>query len=587
MELNQELGTTEVLWNLDDLYASPADPAIDRDMEQARALAEKAASYRGRIAGMNAAGIGALVSLLEEMDVLVARVATYAMLSFTIDTTDAAASALLQRVSELEAELGGKTIFFRLEWNSLAAEQAETILADPAIDTYRHYLASLRRFAPYQLSTEKEELLQELSPVGRLAWNLLFDKVMGQMRFGEAGRTEEEVLSDLYARERTIRKQAADEMTQGLQSQLHVLTHVFNTLAAEKMIIDRLRGYPTWLSPMNLENELEGTIVDTLITAVTSRYGMVHDYYHRKKELLGLDELYDYDRYAPVPGQPDIHVSWQECRKIVLESFAGFSPKMAEIAERFFDRGWIHAPILENKRGGAFAHPCVPDVHPYILVNYTGNLRDVSTVAHELGHGVHQYLAARQGFYNADTPLVLAETASVFAELLVFKAQLDLLDTEETRQAFICQKIESIFATVFRQVAMNRFEDGMHTGRREQGELSAEQLSGFWLASQKTMFGNSVTLREEYGIWWAYIPHFLGTPGYVYSYAFGELLVLALYSRYQQEGASFVDKYMELLAAGGSRSPAELLEPFAISLDDSAFWQGGLDIIEQMVAEIM
>jgi oligoendopeptidase F len=259
---------------------------------------------------------------------------------------------------------------------------------------------------------------------------------------------------------------------------------------------------------------------------------------------------------------------------------------MAEIAEMFFEKEWIHAPILANKRGGAFAHPCVPKVHPYVMVNYTGNLRDVSTVAHELGHGVHQYLAADRGFYNADTPLVLAETASVFAELLVFKAQVQLLDDSAARRAFICQKLESIFATVFRQVAMNRFEDAMHRARRSKGELSSDQLSKFWLASQEPMFGDSVTLRRDYGTWWSYIPHFLGTPGYVYSYAFGELLVLALYGRYQQEGEAFVDTYLELLEAGGSKSPAELLSPFDITLEDSAFWHGGLYIIEQMLADV-
>jgi len=319
---------------------------------------------------------------------------------------------------------------------------------------------------------------------------------------------------------------------------------------------------------------------------VISRYDIVGRYYRRKKELLGLDTLYDYDRYAPVPGMAEMQISWSECREMVLDAFAGFSKEMAEIGRQFFDKQWIHAQVLEGKQGGAFAHPCIPDVHPYLMVNYTGNLRDVSTVAHELGHGVHQYLAAGQGMYNADTSLVLAETASVFAELLVFKAQLALLDEPAAKRAFICQKLESIFATVFRQVAMNRFEDGMHTSRRQQGELSSQQLSALWLSTQKPMFGDSVTLTEDYGLWWSYISHFLGTPGYVYSYAFGELLVLALYARYQQEGEAFVEKYISLLAAGGSQSPAELLVPFSIDLDDPGFWLGGLDIIEQMLVQV-
>ena len=583
---NTQLGTDKVLWNLNDLYGDWNDPALDRDRERCQKLADQIAVFQGRVHTLSAKECLSLVEQLERLDILLTKLATFAFLCFTTNTADVEASALLQKIEELSAALGSKTIFFQLEWNELPDGQVEKLLADPVLTGYRHYLAAMRRFAPYQLSRPEEQLLQEMSPVGRSAWNLLFEKVMGRMRFGDKGRTEEEVLTDLYAVDREVRRQAASEMTSGLQQQLHVLTHVFNTLAAEKMIIDRLRGYGSWLASMNLENELADSTVTTLITAVTDRYPIVHRYYALKKDLLGLDELVDYDRYAPIPGRDESRIPWSRCRRIVLDSFAAFSPKMAEIAELFFTKNWIHAPIVKNKRGGAFAHPCVPEVHPYVMVNYTGTLRDVSTVAHELGHGVHQYLAAEQGFYNADTPLVLAETASVFAELLVFKAQVRLLDDPAARRAFICGKLESIFATVFRQVAMNRFEDAMHTARRCEGELSSEQLSEFWLACQRPMFGDSVTLRPDYGIWWSYIPHFLGTPGYVYSYAFGELLVLALYGRYQQEGEAFVEKYMTLLAAGGSRSPADLLAPFDITLDDPSFWHGGLDIIEGMLDDV-
>ena len=268
---------------------------------------------------------------------------------------------------------------------------------------------------------------------------------------------------------------------------------------------------------------------------------------------------------------------------MVLDAFRDFSSKKAEIASFFFDRKWIHAPILEGKRSGAFAHPCIPEVHPYVLVNYTGNLRDVSTVAHELGHGVHQYLAAEQGYYNSDTPLVLAETASVFGELLVFNNQLKMIENDMERKAFICQKLESIFATVFRQISMNRFEDVIHNNRRNKGELSSDELSAYWLQTQKAMFNNSVTLTDNYGIWWSYIPHFLHSPGYVYSYAFGELLVLALYKLYQQDKKAFVPKYLDLLRAGGNQSPYELLKPFGVNIDDPDFWLGGLDIIDNML----
>ena len=584
---NQQEGATNVLWDLRSLYPSPDSPEIQRDMERCREMAEAlSVEATGHVAGLDAAAMARLIERLETLDSLVAQLSSFAFLHFITQTGDAAASSLLQQVEELEAQIGKRTIFFQLEWNRLDAERAEHLLGQPDLRRYAHYLRTVRQFAPHQLSRPEEELLQELKPVGRSAWNLLFDKLFGQLRFGERGRTEEEVLSDLHHPDRIVRKRGADELTEGLRANLHILTHIFNTLAAEKMIDDRLRRYPSWISARNLGNELEDRTVDTLVAVVTSRYEIVHRYYDLKRQLLGYEDLFDYDRYAPVPGGGEETVTWDQCRKIVLDSFAEFAPEMAEIAERFFSENWIHAPVQPGKRGGAFAHPCVPENHPYILLNYTGNVRDVATVAHELGHGVHQVLAAAQGFYNSDTPLVLAETASVFAELLVFKAQVRLMHEPTARRAFICQKLESIFATVFRQVAMCRFESAMHTGRRERGELSAEQLSAYWMETQRPMFGDALSLRQDYALWWGYISHFLATPGYVYSYAFGELLVLALYARYQEEGGGFVGRYLDLLRSGGSRSPQELLQPFAIDLNDPAFWRGGLLLVEEMLALI-
>ena len=587
-DLNQQLGTAAVLWDLRALYPSTDAPEIQRDLDRCFATAlELAAETVGRVAELDAVALHRLIGQLEAIEALLARLETFSFLHFITQTGDAAASALQQQVEELSARVGRLTVFFALEWNRIDAARIEELLGQPVLGRYHHYLRTLRRFAPHQLSTAEEELLQELRPVGRNAWNLLFDKLFGQLRFGTDGRTEEEVLSDLYHSDREVRRGGADEMTEGLRTNLHLLTHIFNTLAAEKMLDDRLRSYPSWISARNLANELEDHTVDTLVAAVTARYDIVHRYYACKRELLGDTELFDYDRYAPVPGGEEGQVSWDQCRKIVLSAFATFSPEMGAIGERFFAERWIHAPVLPGKRGGAFAHPCVPDAHPYILVNYTGNLRDVSTVAHELGHGVHQYLAAGQGLYNSDTPLVLAETASVFAELLVFKAQVALIASPEARRAFVCKKLESIFATVFRQVAMHRFEEAMHEGRRQQGELSAEQLGELWLATQRPMFGDAITLRDDYRLWWAYIPHFLATPGYVYAYAFGELLVLALYARSLAEGPSFVDRYLDLLRSGGSRSPEQLLQPFGIDLNDPTFWHGGLDLVEAMLAEVL
>ncbi len=494
--------------------------------------------------------------------------------------------ALDQKIHELYSRCGTETVFFELEWNRLEAKKIQPLLDSPHLAPYRHYLEALRRYRSHQLSEIEEKLLLEKEPVGRNSWTTLFNKVLSHYKFGSKKRTEEEVLTDLYHKDRKIRQTAAAEMTEGLAENNHILCHIFNTLAADKMITDRLRNHTSWVSSMNLHNELQDTTVETLVDSVISRYDIVDRYYRVKRLLLGQETLEHYDRYAPLPSLPSKQINWVTCRETVLSSFDRFSPRLATIAEKFFDQNWIHAPISSGKRGGAFAHPCVPEVHPYVMVNYTGNLRDVSTVAHELGHGVHQVLAAGMGHFNSETPLPLAETASVFAELLVFNNQLDLLTDEKERRAFICQKLESIFATVFRQTAMNRFEKLMHDGRREHGELSSEQLSEYWLATQRAMFGDSVNLGNGYGLWWSYIPHFLSSPGYVYSYAFGELLVLALYGIYQQEGESFVERYLGLLSAGGSQSPYELLKPFDIDLDSPDFWQTGLTVIDQMLAKV-
>ena len=582
-----DFGAAAVLWNLADLYDNQNDLQLAADIEwcveEAGVLRRR---FRGQVAELTAAELLGLVVRLESLDARLTRLGTFAFLSFTTQMENSGAGALLQRMEELASQCKKEVVFFELEWNALSPERAVILLTDPGLAGYHHYLEALRRYQPHQLSEPEESLLLEYSPVGRTAWNTLFDKVISGLRFGDGQRTEEEVLTDLYEQDREVRRQAADELTSGLQSQGHVLTHIFNTLAADKMIEDRLRRHENWVHAMNLENELTGATVETLVQAVTSRYDIVQRYYRVKKELLHLDELTDYDRYAPLPALPSQRIGWDTCRTMVLDSFAAFSPELAAIAGHFFEQHWIHAPILQGKRGGAFAHPCVPDVHPYVMVNYTGTLNDVSTVAHELGHGVHQVLAARRGHFNSDTPLVLAETASVFAEMLIFQSQLALLTDGAQRRAFICQKLESIFATVFRQTAMNRFEKRMHEGRREQGELSSEQLSEFWLATQGEMFADSVTLRPDYGIWWSYIPHFLSTPGYVYSYAFGELLVLALYGLYQKQGDSFVTMYSELLAAGGSASPYDLVKPFGIDLDDPAFWQQGLNVIDGMLRQV-
>jgi len=582
-----ELGTKDVVWSLNELYKGVDDPAIEEDCQNSLARAESISrQFGGRVSELSPDELYELVTQLEELATTLGKLSAFAYLNFSTRVNDPEAGAFLQQTKEFLSKINQELVFFDLEWANVEDETAERLLSSPKLASYKHYLEAARRYKPHLLSEKEEKLLLEKSPVGRSSWINLFEKVMAFQRYGDDRRTQEEVLSDLYSPDRTIRKKASEELTEGLKGQLHIVTHTFNTLLADKMIDDRLRKYPTWLSSMNLANELKDSTVETLIKAVTSRYDIVERYYKLKKRLLGLDELYDYDRYAPLPYLPDRTIRWDDCMNIVLNSFNRFSDQMASVARQFFEKDWIHAPVVEGKTGGAFAHPTVPQAHPYVLVNYTGRLRDVETVAHELGHGVHQVLAAKQGYFNSHTPLTLAETASVFAEMLVFKDLMKDMNDNREKLGLAASKIESIFATVFRQIAMNRFEDRIHSYRREKGELPPEEFSRIWLETQQEMFRESVKLTDNYGCWWSYIGHFVHTPGYVYAYAFGELLVLSLYCMYEQGTPGFVDLYLELLSSGGNNTPYELLKPFSIDLDDMGFWEQGLDVIDKMVSEV-
>lgn len=581
-----DLGTDNVLWDLSHLYKNIDDPAIISDLKECEEKARKfAQEYKGKLAELNPSELFNCVSELEAISSKLSKIGAFAQLNFSTKVNDPKAGSFLQKTKEMTSAISRELVFFDLEWVNVPNERADTLLKDPSISHYRHYLSSLRRYRSHFLSETEERLIVELSPVGPSSWINLFEKVFAFKRYGKEGRTQEEVLTDLYSPERIKRKNAADELTEGLKDGLHIVSHIFNTLLADKMIMDRLRHYDSWISSMNLANELDENTVNALISASTSNYDTVRRYYRMKKALLGHERLYDYDRYAPLPFAAKKTISWKDGRDMVLSSFKKFSSKMEDIALLFFENSWIHAPVMKGKTSGAFAHPAVPEVHPYILVNYTGNLRDVETVAHELGHGVHQYLSAQKGLFNSHTPLTLAETASVFAEILVFKELLSRLDDKKEKLALLCSKIESIFATVFRQTAMNRFEDAIHNMRREKGELSPDDFSILWLKTQEEMFGESVELTENYGFWWSYIGHFIHVPGYVYSYAFGELLVLSLYSMYESGALDFDRKYLELLAAGGSDTPYALLEPFGIDLKSPGFWEKGLSLIDKMVTD--
>lgn len=584
----QELtGAEQVIWDLSDLYAGGDDPAIERDLASAKTQAEAfAARYRGRVAALGAGELAAALRETEQLQEQVGRIGTFASLQYSTDTLSPAFGALLQRVQEAGSDLQQTLLFFELEWANASEEQAR-ITADPALARWRHYLESLLRYRPFLLSEAEEKILTEKAVTGTNAWRRYFTEVVSGIEYDLDGKKAPQaiVLRQLYSPDREMRKRAADSVTAGLRTELKATTFVFNTLLADKASNDKLRKYPTWISSRNMDNEISDEAVDALVSAVTSRYDIVARYYHIKRRLLGVAELYDYDRYAPLTDIDSRH-SWDEARELVLNAFGRFHPQMAEIAGEFFSRRWIHAPVLKGKRGGAFASPSVPSHHPFVFVNYTGVGRDVATLAHELGHGIHMYLSRPKGVLEAYTPLTTAEMASVFGEMLVFDDLMAREPDPAVRLSMLGGKIEDAFATVFRQVSMNRFEDAIHTARRTRGELTTEQYTAHWMETQRQMFGESVTLRDDYGIWWSYISHFLAAPGYVYAYAFGELLVLALFNQYKREGASFAPRYLDVLAAGGSDKPEHILARLGVDLTDPTFWQEGLQAIEGMVSQL-
>jgi oligoendopeptidase F len=580
-----------VRWDLSDLYPEPAEPAIERDLDAAEAAATRfAEKYRGRVAALEAPALAAAVDELEALLEPPGRAGAYAGLRFAADTATPANGALLQRVQERGSTIRNAVLFFQLEWVALGEPRAAQLVASPSLARRRHLLESMRRYRPHVLSEPEERIVEELANTGERAWSRLFDEILAAARFplvldGEAKElSEEEILSLLYDPERTRRRAAAAGLTAGLKQHARILAFVFNTLTANKATEDRLRAYPDPMAARHLANEIEPGSVGALLAACERGYPTVQRYYRLKARLLGLDELLDYDRYAPV-GEAPRQVAFDGARRVVLDAYRDFSPDMAALAGRFFERGWIDAELRPGKRGGAFSASTVPSVHPYVLLNYTGTLRDVMTVAHELGHGVHQSLAREQGLFEQDTPLTLAETASVFGEMLVFRRLLREEKDPKTRLALLCGKLEDAFATVFRQVVMTRFEEKLHAARRGEGELPIDRINALWLEANAPMHGDAVRLTEDYAWWWLYIPHFVHSPFYCYAYAFGELLVLALLRRYDEEGEAFVPRYLGLLRAGGSRTPAELLAELGIDVTDPRFWDGGLAVLAEMVSE--
>ena len=452
---------------------------------------------------------------------------------------------------------------------------------------YAYHLEASRLEKDYQLSEDQEKIILQKDVTGNNAWVRLFSQIMAGMTFDWDGETlnQPQLLKKMFDEDRDVRRQAADKMTEALHDRSMELTFIFNVLAGDKATEDELRGYPSWITSRNLANKAPEAVVEALVETVTSNYDLVSRHYDIKRRLLGIDTLRDYDRYAPLNlKDSETEYTWEQARDIVLNAYEKFSPQMAQMARQFFDNNWIHAPAMQGKRGGAYASYGTRSTHPFVFVNFTGTARDVATLAHELGHGVHMYAAAQnQTLFSMYTPLTTAEMASTFGEMLVFQDLMSREEDDEVRLSMLVSKIEDSFSTIFRQVSMNRFENAMHTARREEGELSTDRLSELWIETQRAMYGDSVDLRDEYRAWWSYIPHFLHTPGYVYAYAFGELLVLALYNLYQQEGESFIPRYLDLLASGDSDYPDRLLAKVGVDLNDPGFWQQGIDALRQLV----
>ena len=581
---SEDLTASSVSWDLEPLLDD--QPNVDALIDRADAIADKLAQRRGQIATLDAAGLEAFMRELATLQELLGRAGYYAMLRFSVNVLDHEIASTMQRVEERSTAIATKLIFFELEWATASQDHVDAVLADDRLAFARHHLRSIRRFRDHLLTEPEERILTEKSVSGSSAWSRLFEEQTSTISIELAdpdGSTRtaplEEGLTRLQHPDRAVRQAAATAVTAGLAPGLKTRAFIFNTLLNDKAIDDRLRSYPTWLSARNLANEASDESVQALVAAVERRYDIPQRWYRLKAEILGLPVLADYDRMASI-AETDTEIGWHEASTLVLDSYASFSTELADIVKRFYDESWIDAPMRPGKRPGAFCAYTVPSHHPYLLLNWTSRTRDVLTLAHELGHGLHAYLAREQGVFHQSTPLTLAETASVFGETVTNGRLLAMLDDPNEKLALLASILEDSIATVFRQTAMNRFEHEVHTARRESGEISVDQFGELWASTQTNMLGDAVEITEGYRTWWSYIPHFISTPGYVYAYAYGQLLALSVYRRYEEQGDAFVPSYLQLLRAGGSMTPEELCRIVDCDLSDPGFWDGGLDIIE-------
>jgi oligoendopeptidase F len=581
-------------WDLGDLYPSMESAELKRDMERA---ADDAAAFERRWKGNLAAeaakgaagGLGNALVDYEALEELMGRIASYAGLVYAGDTSDPQRAKLYGDVQEKMTDASAHLLFFALELNLVDdALVAQALDADPTFGHYRPWVLDLRLDKPYQLDDRIEQLFHEKSITGRGAWNRLFDETMTGLRF-QIGAEElalEPTLNRLQDADGAVRKAAADALAKTFKANLRTFTLITNTLAKDKEISDRWRGFEDIADSRHLANRVERSVVDALATAVREAYPRLsHRYYSMKARWLGMEQMNHWDRNAPLPETPQAIIGWDEAKNTVLAAYQRFSPDMADIARSFFDRRWIDAPVRPGKAPGAFAHPTVPSVHPYVLLNYMGKPRDVMTLAHELGHGVHQVLAGGQGALMASTPLTLAETASVFGEMLTFRSLLDQTTDRRERKAMLAQKVEDMINTVVRQIAFYEFERRIHAERRN-GELTSDRIGQFWLEVQKESLGDAIRLGEGYETFWTYIPHFIHSPFYVYAYAFGDCLVNSLYAVYQNAERGFQEKYFDMLRAGGTKHHSELLKPFGLDAADPAFWGKGLAVISSLIDEL-
>jgi oligoendopeptidase F len=581
-------GAEEVRWNLTDLFASPDDPKIEqvlaRELERAKSFEQR---YKGKVATLAPKDFAAMMRELGDYEESASKPEIYAYMLHSQDTQDHAAGRLLARVREAGAERSSHMVFVALELAQITDEHAAKLYADADAAPYRHTVEEARKFRPHQLTEPEERVLTDFSPVGTGAWVRLFEELCARIEVPIDGRNVplDVALNVLREPDRAARRKASAAITEALRGDIKTRAYIFNVILQEKAIDDRLRHFPTWISARNLANETSDEAVQALVEAVTGRYDVCVRYYRVKKKLLGVGDLHEWDRYAPV-GEAARDVSWDDAKELVLGSYQRFSPRVGTMISQFFDERWIDAPVAPGKQGGAYCMPVTPHHHPYVLMNFTGKLRDALTLAHELGHGLHDRLASKQNVFDYHPPLTLAETASVFGEALTFDRIMAEEKDPKIRLAMLCNQCEDAFSTVFRQVAFNRYEDASHSARREQGELSVEQLGEIFQEKLQAMFGDALTLTDEHKAWWSYVGHFLHTPGYVYAYAFGNLLALSVYHRYLERGKAFVEDYLEFLAAGGSTRPDELVKRIGMDITDPGFWDAGLTILDGMVKEV-